>query len=105
MDLGAVANVAAVVLAATVGAIAGGRRGVSAMRSKADSEIDRLVAAQTARLEHLERENEQLRNRIAELEGKMRQLREELDVEKRITARLVTPAPSRKSRSAKPLDS
>lgn len=58
------------------------------MSRRADDEVAKLIAAQSARIELLERENERLRQKIAALEGQVHALREELDVEKRITARL-----------------
>lgn len=81
-------NVGAVVVAAIIGAAAGGRRGVSLMARKADNEIDRLVAAQSSRIEILEHENTRLSERVMDLERQVQVLREELELEKRITARL-----------------
>jgi cell division protein FtsB len=87
IDPGIAFNAAALVIAGVIGAVAGGRRGVSLMASKADAETQRLIAAQSARLELLERENASLKLKVADLEAQMTEMRHELDIERRITAR------------------
>lgn len=75
-------------VAAVVGGIAGGYRGMGGVKRKANDEVDRAMAAQRTRIDLLEKENRELREKIILLESQVRVLREELDIEKRITARL-----------------
>lgn len=90
IDLGTVANVAAIAVAALAGAVVGGKRGVSSVTARTQHELEVLVEAQDKRIAHLERENALLETRIGELEAELVRLREELKVERRITARIQT---------------
>ena len=83
-----IAQVAMLVVAALIGGVAGGWRGMSGVKRRANDEVDRAMAAQRARIETLEGENRELRTKIILLEGQVQALREELDIEKRITARI-----------------
>ena len=87
VDPGIVAQVAMIAAAAVVGGAVGGMRGMSGLRKRAHDEVESAMNAQRLRIELLEKENAELRAKILVLEGQVRQLREELDIEKRITAR------------------
>lgn len=88
-DPGAVAQIAALIVAAVIGGALGAWRGVSGVRAKANEEVDRAMAAQRIRIDSLESENRALSNKVLLLESQVAQLRAELEIEKRITARLV----------------
>lgn len=60
---------------------------MAGMKRKANDEVDRAMAAQRARIDLLESENRELRTEVALLKGQVRDLRADLDIEKRITAR------------------
>lgn len=81
-------NIAAVIVAAIIGAIAGGRRGVSAMSERAQHHLEMLVAAQELRIAHLEADRQNMTDRIAELESELAAMKKELELERKITARL-----------------
>jgi cell division protein FtsB len=87
IDPSLAAQVAMVIGAAVIGGVAGGWRGMAGMKRKANDEVDRAMAAQRARIDLLENENRELRTEVALLKGQVRDLRADLDIEKRITAR------------------
>lgn len=76
-----------IAVAAVVAVIVGRRRGIDQVEDRADGEIKRLVDAQSARLSLLEAENVELKARVASLTAELAQVRSELDIEKRVTAR------------------
>jgi hypothetical protein len=76
-----------IAVAAVVAVVVGRRRGIDQVEDRADSEIKRLVDAQAARLSLLEAENAELKTRVAGLTAELAQVRSELDIEKRVTAR------------------
>jgi TolA-binding protein len=80
-------SVGSIVVAAVVAVIVGRRRGIDQVEDRADGEIKKLVEAQAARLTLLEAENREQRARIATLEGELAKVRQDLDIEKRVTAR------------------
>ena len=82
------AQIAMVAAASVVGAIVGGRRSGGYIARHADEQMKKLIEAQAMRIELLEVENARLREKILVLEGQVKALRDELDIEKRITARL-----------------
>lgn len=82
-----VLSVGTIVVAAAVAVLVGRRRGIDQVEDRADGEIKRLVDAQTARLALLEAENKELKARVAALTADLAQVRSELDIEKRVTAR------------------
>ncbi|MFM2132450.1 MAG: hypothetical protein RL646_1653 [Verrucomicrobiota bacterium] len=82
------AQIAMVAAASVVGAIVGGRRSSGYIARHADEQMKKLIEAQAMRIELLEVENARLREKILVLEGQVKALRDELDIEKRITARL-----------------
>lgn len=82
-----VLSVGTIVVAAAVALLVGRRRGIDQVEDRADGEIKRLVDAQTARLALLEAENKELKARVAALTADLAQVRSELDIEKRVTAR------------------
>lgn len=85
--LGATGVIAAIV-AVVVGLLLGTRRGVDNVASRANEELKRLVEAQTQRIAMLEKRNVEMESEIKELRTEVASLRRELDIEKRITARL-----------------
>lgn len=87
IDPGIVAQVAMVAVAAVVGGAAGGFRALARSKKIDGEEVDRAMAAQRERIELLETQNKELTTKVILLEGQVRALREELDIEKRITAR------------------
>ena len=82
------AQIGMVAAASIVGAVIGGRRGGGYIAKHADEQMKKLIEAQAMRIELLEVENARLREKVLVLEGQVRALRDELDIEKRITARL-----------------
>lgn len=76
-----------IAVAAVVAVVVGRRRGIDQVEDRADGEIKRLVDAQAARLSLLEAENAELKTRVAGLTAELAQVRSELDIEKRVTAR------------------
>lgn len=82
------AQIGMVAAASIVGAVIGGRRGGGYIAKHADEQMKKLIEAQAMRIELLEVENARLRDKVLVLEGQVRALRDELDIEKRITARL-----------------
>lgn len=76
-----------IAVAAVVAVIVGRRRGIDQVEDRAQGEIKRLVDAQSARLSLLEAENVELKARVASLTAELAQVRSELDIEKRVTAR------------------
>lgn len=92
MEFGALFNVVlgvgTIVVSAAVAAVVGRRRGLEQVDQRADNEIKRLVDAQAQRLAILESENQRMRVEVATLTQTVATLRAELDVEKRITARI-----------------
>lgn len=86
-----IANGVAILVAAAVGAVLGGRRGVSDVQRKTQHNLEALVAAQELRIAHLERDNAQMEKRIEELEAELGRMREELKAERRISARIGKP--------------
>jgi len=82
------AQIGMVAAASIVGAVIGGRRGGGYIARHADEQMKKLIEAQAMRIELLEVENARLREKVLVLEGQVRALRDELDIEKRITARL-----------------
>lgn len=85
--LGATGVIAAIVTL-VVGVVLGTRRGVDNVASRASEELGRLVEAQQQRIAMLEKRNEEMESEIQELKAQVATLRAELDIEKRITARL-----------------
>ena len=77
-----------VAVAAVVGGSIGGFRALARGRKIDGEEVDLAMAAQRERIELLETQNKELTTKVILLEGQVRALREELDIEKRITARL-----------------
>lgn len=76
-----------IAVAAVVAVVVGRRRGIDQVEDRAQGEIKRLVDAQSARLSLLEAENVELKARVASLTAELAQVRSELDIEKRVTAR------------------
>lgn len=88
IEPGVVVNVVALAIAAIVGAVIGGRRGVSDVERKTVESLRSLVDAQELRIAHLERDKARMEAQIAEMAAEILQLREELKTERKISARL-----------------
>jgi molecular chaperone GrpE (heat shock protein) len=80
-------SVGAIAVAGLVAVIVGRRRGIDQVEAQADGEVKRLVEAQAMRLSVLEAENRRLTAQVAALTTELAQVRAELDIEKRVTAR------------------
>ena len=78
-NLEVVMTVAAAIAAAGMGILLGRARGVDQVARRADTELGKLVTALTARAELLERENQELRDRVAVLEKRIEELEHDLD--------------------------
>ncbi len=98
MDVGLAFQLAAMVGAAAVGAIAGARRGGDMVERRAEAELKLVVSAQLARISLLERQREELEAKVTHLEAEVARLSDELSVERKISARIATP----RSRSTRP---
>jgi len=81
-------GIGSVTVAGIVAVVVGRRRGIDQVEDRADGEIKKLVDAQAARLAILENENRRLTIEVASLTQTVATLRAELDVEKKITARI-----------------
>jgi hypothetical protein len=81
-------SIGSATVAAVVAVIVGRRRGIDEVDKRADDELARLVTAQSARLALMDTENRELRSRVAALEAEVARMRDELALERRITARL-----------------
>ena len=82
------AQIGMVAAASIVGAVVGGRRSGGYIAKHADEQMKKLIEAQAMLIELLEVENARLREKVHVLEGQVKALREELDVEKRISVRI-----------------
>lgn len=87
-DLG-IASLVASGVAVIVAVVVGKRKGVAEIARQADDELMRLVTAQAGRIAVLESENKRLEARVAALAQAMDEMKEELRMEKMITARFV----------------
>lgn len=81
-------SIGVLVVASLVAIYVGKRRGIDQVEDQADSEVARLVNAQSQRLAVLEAENRRLTGEVSLLQTTVAQLRVDLDIEKRITSRL-----------------
>lgn len=87
-------NVAMIGTAAVVGGVVGSWRAIRSIRKSETapvaetSEVTLAMAAQRERIDALIAKNQELQLKIAALEREVAALREELDIEKRITRRL-----------------
>lgn len=100
IEPGIIFQVGAVIAAGAVGAIAGARRGVALVHGQSEKEVQRLIEVQASRINLLERHRQELEAKVQALEEEVARLREELDLEKKITARITRRPP----RTPKPQD-
>lgn len=80
-------SVGAIAVAGLVAVIVGRRRGIDQVEAQADGEVKRLLEAQAMRMAILEAENRRLQSKVDTLTEELAQVRKELDIEKRVTAR------------------
>lgn len=92
MDNAALFNVSlalgTVVAAGVVSIVVGRRRGIDGVEARADTELAKTLDAQSRRLALQEQEIADLRAQVAALSAKVAALTSELDVERRISARM-----------------
>lgn len=93
-------QIAAVASAVVVGVVFGTRRAGGYLAKHTEEQMARLSEIQQMRIELLEkdrtdriRENQELKERVAHLEARVAHLEYELEMEKRITARVHPEAP------------
>ncbi len=81
-------SIALALAAMIAGMIAGARKGTTQVADKHTLQLERLVEAQELRISHLEADNQRMERRIKELEEALAHMVKELDLERRITARI-----------------
>lgn len=88
IEPGAAFGIAALIAAVVLGAVVGLWRGIHRVDRKTRQTLESLVAAQELRIEHLERDNRRMAAKVEELEDLVNKLRADLELERKITARI-----------------